>query len=250
MPDRSREITSERSDRKRISSAVVVSKSFQKVREKRSSPEPRRERRNRQRSPDNVPDSDRRSSRLYMDRDENREGRRERITERLGPRNRRRVDHDESKDGKEDETDRLKQRRERFSRQGRSPPAAMNAQRRTVFDRLDPGPIRGRGGGQQGGVFRDQRMIEIDVNPQDVPRGKRYFMHDDREVPRRQKTDRLRGRSRGRSRSPVWVHDKFDECEGEDDQEQTRETQTDREEIMEEEREIRQETKERPLHSY
>ena len=49
-----------------------------------------------------------------MDRDENREGRRERITERLGPRNRRRVDHDESKDGKEDETDRLKQRRERF----------------------------------------------------------------------------------------------------------------------------------------
>ena len=52
----------------------------------------------------------------------------------------------------------------------------MNAQRRTVFDRLDQGPIRGRGGGQQGGVFRDQRMIEIDVNPQDVPRGKRYFM--------------------------------------------------------------------------
>lgn len=43
-----------------------------------------------------------------MDRDENREGRRERIIERFGLRNRRRVDYDESKDGKEDEIDRLK----------------------------------------------------------------------------------------------------------------------------------------------
>ena len=35
MPDRSRERTNERGDRKRISSAVVVSKSFQKAQEKR-----------------------------------------------------------------------------------------------------------------------------------------------------------------------------------------------------------------------
>ena len=38
--------------------------------------------------------------------------------------------------------------------------------------------------------------------------------HDDREMPRRQKSDR----SRGRSRSPLWVHDRFDDQEGEEDQ--------------------------------
>ena len=61
------------------------------------------------------------------------------------------------------------------ARRGRSPPSFANQQRRTVFDRLDPGPLRGRGT-LQGGGPRDQRMIEIEVNPQDVPRGKRYFM--------------------------------------------------------------------------
>ena len=56
-----------------------------------------------------------------------------------------------------------------LARRGRSP------QRRTVFDRLEQGPPRGRGV-VQGEAFRDQRMIEIDVNPQDVPRGKCYFL--------------------------------------------------------------------------
>lgn len=211
MPDRSRsgEDANERRDRKRISSAVVVSKSFQKVQDKRNSPEPIRERRYRKRSPDNVRDSDRRTSRLHMDRDENREDRRKRISDRLGPRKRRSEEHVEHPVGKEDEGDKLRQRNERFSRRGRSP------QRRTVFDRLEQGPPRGRGAAQ-GETFRDQRMIEIDVNPQDVPRGKRYFLHDDREVPRRQKNDR----SRARSRSPVWVHDKFDECEAMDEEEE------------------------------
>ena len=41
-----------------------------------------------------------------------------------------------------------------------------------------------------------------------------FLQHDDREVPRRQKNDR----SRARSRSPVWVHDKFDECEAMDEE--------------------------------
>lgn len=41
-----------------------------------------------------------------------------------------------------------------------------------------------------------------------------FLQHDDREVPRRQKNDR----SRARSRSPVWVHDKFDESEAMDEE--------------------------------
>lgn len=48
-----------------------------------------------------------------------------------------------------------------------------------MFDRLDPGPPRGRGfvrNPQGGGGPRDQRTVEVEVNPQDVPRGKRYFM--------------------------------------------------------------------------
>lgn len=59
---------------------------------------------------------------------------------------------------------------------GRAPLA--NQQRRTVFDRLDPGPPRDRGFFRQlqGGGPRDQRTVEVEVNPQDVPRGKRYFM--------------------------------------------------------------------------
>ena len=60
---------------------------------------------------------------------------------------------------------------------GRGPPLT-NQQRRTVFDRLDPGPPRDRGFVRhlQGGGLRDQRTVEVEVNPQDVPRGKRYFM--------------------------------------------------------------------------
>lgn len=60
---------------------------------------------------------------------------------------------------------------------GRGPPLT-NQQRRTVFDRLDSGPPRDRGFARnvQGGGPRDQRTVEVEVNPQDVPRGKRYFM--------------------------------------------------------------------------
>lgn len=47
-----------------------------------------------------------------------------------------------------------------------------------MFDRLDSGPPRDRMSDrtQQGGGSWDQRMVEVNVNPQDVPRGKRYFM--------------------------------------------------------------------------
>ena len=50
-----------------------------------------------------------------------------------------------------------------------------------MFDRLDTGPPRDRGfvrNPQAGGGPRDQRTVEVEVevNPQDVPRGKRYFM--------------------------------------------------------------------------
>lgn len=224
MPDRSREKTGDKTDRKRISSAVVVSRSFQRVQDKRGSPEQRRERRFRQRSPDDVRDADRRTHRLHMDRDENRQDRRKRISDRLGPRNRKEDEHAEN--DKEDIGDRLKQR----ARRG-SPPSSSNQQRRNVFDRLDTGPPRGRGI-----LPRDERMIEVEVNPQDVPRGKRYFMHDDRELPRRQRIDRLRARSR----SPVWVHDKFEEYEGEEDQEANVELQNDNEEVGTQEKEIRQ----------
>lgn len=168
-----------------------------------------------------------------MDRDENREGRRQRIRERLGPRTRKGDDGEES-DDKDDHGTRWKQRNERFSRRGRSPPPFTKQQRRTVFDRLDPGPPRGRGTPQGLGP-RDQRMIEVEVNPQDVPRGKRYFMHDDREMPRRQKSDR----SRGRSRSPLWVHDRFDDQEGEEDQEE-KEPQDEIEETKKQDMEISQ----------
>ena len=48
-----------------------------------------------------------------MDRDENREHRRQRITERLGPRNRKGDEREES-DSKEDQGNRWKQRNERF----------------------------------------------------------------------------------------------------------------------------------------
>ena len=41
-----------------------------------------------------------------------------------------------------------------------------------------------------------------------------FWQHDDREMPRRQKLDR----SRARSRSPLWVHDRFDYLEGEEEQ--------------------------------
>lgn len=41
-----------------------------------------------------------------------------------------------------------------------------------------------------------------------------FWQHDDRELPRRQKLDR----SRARSRSPLWVHDRFDDLEGEEEQ--------------------------------
>ncbi|CAH3123339.1 unnamed protein product [Porites lobata] len=227
MPDRSRERTNERGDRKRISSAVVVSKSFQKAQEKRHSPEPRRERRYRQRSPDGSRETDRGARRMHMDREENREGRRQRISERLGPRTRK-GDEPEDNDDKDDRGSRWKQRNERFSRRGRSPPSFANQQRRTVFDRLDNGPPRGRG--------FDQRMIEVEVNPQDVPRGKRYFMHDDREMPRRQKLDR----SRARSRSPLWVHDRFDDLEGEEEQEEKGEPEGDDKETKTQDEEISQ----------
>ena len=62
--------------------------------------------------------------------------------------------------------------------QGVRGPALTNQQRRTVFDRLDTGPPRDRGfvRSVQGGGPRDQRTVEVEVNPQDVPRGKRYFM--------------------------------------------------------------------------
>ena len=64
------------------------------------------------------------------------------------------------------------------ARRSNPPSSLANQQRRTVFDRLDPGPPRGRGfaANLQRGGPRDQRMIEVEVNPQDVPRGKRYFM--------------------------------------------------------------------------
>jgi len=166
-----------------------------------------------------------------MDRNENR---RQRISERLGPRKMKGDEREES-DNKEDVRNRWKQRNERFSRRSNPPSSLANQQRRTVFDRLDPGPPRGRGfaANLQRGGPRDQRMIEVEVNPQDVPRGKRYFMHDDREMPRRQKTDR----SRARSRSPVWVHDRFNDNE-EDDEEEELEPQDDNERIKKQEKEI------------
>ena len=49
-----------------------------------------------------------------MDRDENREDRRKRISDRLGPRNRRSEEHVEHPTGKEDEGDKLRPRNERF----------------------------------------------------------------------------------------------------------------------------------------
>ncbi|PFX16762.1 splicing regulatory glutamine/lysine-rich protein 1-like [Stylophora pistillata] len=206
--ERSKERPRESSDRKRISSAVVVSKSFQKAHDKR---DPIKERRGyRQRSPDNDRESDRGGQRLRMDRDENRrEHRKQNISERLGQRPRKTDSQGEREDNEDPSATRWKQRNERYSQQGRG--AASNPNRRTVFDRLDSGPPRDRMSNrtQQGGGSWDQRMVEVDVNPQDVPRGKRYFMHDDRELPRRQKSDR----SRARSRSPLWVHDKFDDLE-------------------------------------
>ena len=62
------------------------------------------------------------------------------------------------------------------AQQGRG--AVSNPNRRTVFDRLDSGPPRDRMSNrtQQSAELWDQRMVEVDVNPQDVPRGKRYFM--------------------------------------------------------------------------
>ncbi|KAJ7384839.1 hypothetical protein OS493_019516 [Desmophyllum pertusum] len=243
MPDRER--TRERSDRKRIYSAVVVSKSFQKVEDKRDPSKERRERRFRQRSPDDVRESDRAAQRMHMDRDENsREHRRQKISERLGHRTRKGDVHEENEDKDESSSSRWKERNQRYSQRGRGPPLT-NQQRRTVFDRLDSGPARDRGfvRNPQGGGPRDQGMVEVEVevNPQDVPRGKRYFMHDDRELPRRQKSDR----SRARSRSPLWVHDRFDDDpEGDEDQEEkaaqddsgTAKQQQDREIIQERQR--------------
>ena len=80
----------------------------------RHSPEVRRERRYRQRSPDETRDTDRRTQRMHMNRDENREQRRERLRERLGPRDRKGAEREESSDNKEDPASRWKQRNERF----------------------------------------------------------------------------------------------------------------------------------------
>lgn len=167
----------------------------------------------RQRSPDNDRESNRGEQRLHMDRDENRrEHRKQNISERLGQRPRKSDSQEEREDNEDPSTSRWKQRNERYSQQGRG--AVSNPNRRTVFDRLDSGPPRDRMSNrtQQSAELWDQRMVEVDVNPQDVPRGKRYFMHDDRELPRRQKSDR----SRARSRSPLWVHDKFDDLNTEE----------------------------------
>ncbi|XP_078383199.1 uncharacterized protein LOC144665780 [Oculina patagonica] len=221
MPDRSRERSRERTDRKKISSAVVVSKSFQKAQDKRDPSKERRERRYRQRSPDDVRESDRAVQKLHMDRDENsRERRRQRLSERLGQRTRQSDAHEESEDKEENTSGRWKERNQRYSQRGRGA-SLTNQQRRTVFDRLDPGPPRDRGfvrNPQGRGGPRDQRTVEVEVevNPQDVPRGKRYFMHDDRELPRRQKSDR----TRARSRSPLWVHDRFGEHDEDEDMEE------------------------------
>lgn len=237
MPDRPQR-TDERTDRKRIYSTVVVSKSFQKARDKRDSSRERRERRYRQRSPDHARESDRPEQRLHMDRDEiSRERRRQRLSERLGHQGRKGEDHEEN-EGKDNNTSRWKERNQRYTQGGRAPLA--NQQRRTVFDRLDPGPPRDRGFVRQlqGGGPRDQRTVEVEVNPQDVPRGKRYFMHDDRELPRRQKLDR----SRARSRSPLWVHDRFDDNEEDQDQEE-KAAQDDNESTNRQDREIIQSQK-------
>ena len=83
------------------------------IKQSRHSPEQRRERRYRQRSPDGARESDRGARRIHMDRDENREGRRQRIRERLGPRTRKGDDGEES-DDKDDHGTRWKQRNERF----------------------------------------------------------------------------------------------------------------------------------------
>ena len=75
----------------------------------------RRERRFRQRSPDDVRESDRAAQRMHMDRDENsREHRRQKISERLGHRTRKGDVHEENEDKDESSSSRWKERNQRY----------------------------------------------------------------------------------------------------------------------------------------
>ncbi|XP_032219074.2 bcl-2-associated transcription factor 1 [Nematostella vectensis] len=176
----------------RLTSAVVVSKSFLKEQERRDHARERRINRFRQSESDDEDKS------LQRDR--------EHRSRRLGDsvrRPRRVSERDENEDRgnwKGHNLDNPKANR----------PSGPN--RNSVFDRLDKGSIKSRLG---------QRMLQEDVeenvvtDPTDVPRGQRYFMHDDRDGPRGRDMRRFSG-SRGRSRSPVWRHDMFEKVQQEE----------------------------------